>query len=413
MYKCDNMRIEDLSVITNTGRARPFRAPGHVQGTFGLDSIIDEMAIKLNIDPLEFRLKNYADIDQNSGLPYTSKLLKESYLKGADTFGWERRKDINNDGKVIKRGMGMASQIWWGGGSPPAHAVIKLNRDSSLDVLAGTQDIGTGTYTILAQVAAEVLELPMENINVVLGDTSVAPYCPSSGGSMTISSVAPAVRDAAEKVKSKLLSIAALSLNTGIDQLKYSKGEVIKEETGDTKRASINELLREIRESNIVEHGYREENKEGYAINSFGAQFAEVEVNTLTGNVKVIRITAAHDIGRPMNIKTLNNQFHGGIIQGIGFALMEERFVDGYTGKVVNTNMHAYKVPTVKDTPEIDVIIVSGNDPLISNIGAKGIGEPAIIPTAGAIANAVSHAVGKRIYSLPITPDKIINAISS
>ena len=169
--------------------------------------------------------------------------------------------------------------------------------------------------------------------------------------------------------------------------------------------------MRKIRERVLVTTGRREANPEGYMINSFGAQFAEVEVDTITGMVKVLKVIAAHDIGRTLNRKLLENQFHGGIMQGIGFALMEERIIDSYTGKVLTTNLHDYKMPTIVDTPEIEVIIVSEQDPMNSNTGVKGIGEPAMIPTAGAIANAVYNAIGVRIYELPITPDKILNAL--
>ncbi len=411
MYKCPNIKVEDQNVFINAGRARAFRAPGHVQGVFALDSIIDDFAYKIGMDPIDLRLKNYAEVDQVFNVPYTSKLLKEAYSAGAQAINWDLRNKIPGSGNgVIKRGIGMASQIWWGGGGPPAHAMLKLERGGYLTVISGTQDIGTGTYTILAQVAAEILEIPMEKIEVILGDTGVGPYAPSSGGSQTIASVAPAVRDASEKMKSKLISAAAAIMEIPEDKIKYNNGEIESIEDP-AKKLSIADILKELREESLLMNGSREANPDGYTTNSFGAQFADVSVDTETGKITVNKIAAAHDIGRPMNQKTLENQFHGGILQGLSYALMEERVIDESTGQVVNLNMHDYKIPTVKDVPKIEIIIVSKSDDLVNNVGAKGIGEPAIIPTAGAIANAVYNAIGVRIKSLPITPDKVLNAI--
>lgn len=413
IYKCPNVKTEEYSVFINAGAGRPFRAPGHVQGVFAMDSAIDEVAEKLDMDPLDFRLNNYATEDQVYNIPYTSKKLKEAYLAGSKAIGWNKRNQkAGSASGTKKRGLGMASQIWWGGGSPPAYANLKLNRDGSVQILSGTQDLGTGTYTILAQVAAEVLEIPMNKIHVTLGDTKVTPFAPSSGGSTTAPSVSPAVRDAAEQMKQKLIEGAAAILGQQESELKYQDGTV--HFKGDpAQKLDIKEIVRKLRERVLITTGRREANPEGYMTNSFGAQFAEVEVDTMMGIVKVIKVVAAHDIGRTLNRKLLENQFHGGIMQGLGFALMEERIIDQNTGKVVTTNLHDYKLPTIADTPEIEVIIVSEQDPMNSSTGVKGIGEPAMIPTAGAIANAVYNAIGVRIYELPITPEKILNALYS
>lgn len=411
VYQCDNVYVEEYSVYTNAGPARPMRAPGHVQGTFAMDSLIDELAVKINMDPLEFRLKNYAEKDQVYNIPYTSKRLREAYKKGAEAIGWHRRSQPAGSGMgPLKRGIGMATQIWWGGGGPPAYVTIKLNGDGSLHVMAGTQDIGTGTYTHITQVAAEVLEIPLEKITVTLGDTGLCPYCPGSGGSVTTPSVAPAVHDAAEQIKTKLISSAAAMLELPQDQLRYEKG-VISDKMDLSKKIDIIGILRKTREQELIATGARNANPKWYMINTFGAQFAEVEVDTETGKVKVIKVVAANDIGRVLNWKTAENQFHGGIIQGISFALMEQRIIDQATGKVLTTNMHDYKMPTVMDMPEIEAYVVSEADNMISSVGAKGLGEPAHIPTAGAIANAVFNAIGVRIKNLPITPDKVLTAL--
>ncbi len=411
MYKCPNVKTEEYNVFINAGRARPFRAPGHVQGIFALDSLIDDLADKIGMDPLDFRLKNIAEVDQVFNVPYTSKLLKEAYLKGAEAIDWyKKRKPAGSDKGTVKKGFGMASQIWWGGGGPPAGALLKLNDDGSARVIAGTQDLGTGTYTYIAMVAAEILEIPLEKISVTLGDTGIAPFCGSSGGSTTASSVSPAVRDAAEKMKEKLLSAAAAIWEIPQEQLVYSEGKVLNSKDK-SEQITISEIINKLHQKTLITEGAREENPKGYTTNTFGAQFAEVEVDTDTGKVRVLKVVAAHDIGRVLNKKTLDNQFHGGIIQGLGYALMEDRVIDRNTGKVLTTDLHNYKMPTIADAPEIEVYIVSEGDSLLSNTGVKGIGEPAIIPTAGAIANAVYNALGVRIKSLPITPDKILKAL--
>ncbi len=413
MYACSNVKVEEYSVFINAGRARAFRAPGHVQGFFALEQFIDELAEKIGMDPLDFRLKNYAKKEPNWNAPYTSKLLKEAYLQGAKAIGWKRRNKVPGSQKgPVKTGIGMSSQIWWGGGGPPAYAVLKLNRDGSVQVIAGSQDLGTGTYTILAQVAAEVLDIPLNKIEVVLGDTDVAPYCGSSGGSTTAPSVSPAVRDAAEKMKAKLFSAASAHLGVPEKQLKFSGGKFFVKGKSD-KTLTIGQLARKMGERVLVTIGRREANPEGFAINSFGVQFAEVEVDTETGKIHVKKIVAAYDIGRVLNRQTLDNQIHGGILQGLGYALFEERIIDRNTGKVLNPNLHDYKMATIKDTPEIEIHIVSEGDAHISNTGVKGVGEPAMIPTPAAIANAVYNAIGKRITSLPMTPDKVLMALQS
>ena len=413
MYACSNVKVEEYGVYINAGRARAFRAPGHVQGFFALEQLIDELAEKIGLDPLEFRLKNYAEREPNWNIPYTSKLLKEAYLKGAGAIGWQRRNKVSGaQPGPIKTGIGMSSQIWWGGGGPPSYATLKLNRDGSVQIISGTQDLGTGTYTIIAQVAAEVLNIPIEKIEVIIGDTDVAPYSGSSGGSTTAPSVSPAVRDAAEQMKAKLFSAAAAILGVPEKDLMFT-GEKFLAKNKKRKELRLGKLIRELDENVLVTIGRREANPEGMAINSFGVQFAEVAVDTETGNIRVKKIVAAYDLGRVLNRMTLENQIHGGIMQGIGYALFEERIIDRNTGKMVNANLHDYKIPTIMETPEIDIYIVSEGDEKISNTGVKGVGEPAMIPTPAAIANAVYNAIGKRMTSLPMTPDKVLMALNS
>lgn len=413
LYSCPNVEMEEFSMLSNTGKSRAFRAPGHVQGIFALESFMDVIAEKLNMDPIEFRLKNYAEKDPDSGQPYTSKRLREAYIQGAKAIGWnEKRKAPDSDTGHIKRGIGMASQIWWGGGNPPSYCTIKLNQDGSLNLLSGTQDLGTGTMTFMAQIASEELEIPMERIQVTIGDTENCPFSLLSGGSLTAPSLSPAVRDAAVQMKNKLISASAAILEVPEEEIVYSQG-VLSSSKNAEKKLGITEIMQRMGEEVLITTGAREANPNGYAINTFGAQFAEVEVDTMTGKVKVIRIAAAHDVGRVLNRKTLENQFHGGIIMGLGYALLEEKKIDLNTGKVLTTNLYDFKMPVISDAPEIEVIIVSDGDPLISNTGVKGIGEPAIIPTAAAVANAIYNAIGVRIKSLPISPDKVLDALKN
>ena len=413
VYKCPNVKTTEYSVMINAGRARAFRAPGNVQGTFALESLIDELAEKVGMDPLDFRLKNYSETDPISGNPWSTKLLREAYKKGAEAFDWyKKRKVPGSDTGYLKRGIGMASQIWRGIGGPPANVTLKLNNDGSVIVLGGTQDLGTGTYTFLAQIVSEVLEIPIDKMQVIIGDTSAVPYGPQSGGSITSPTLSPAARDAAEQMKSKIISGASAVLDLPEDQLVY-KDAVVYAKDDKSKSISIPDLMRKMHEQMFITNGTRSPNPEHYALNTFGVQFAEVEVDTETGKIKVLKIVAAHDIGRVLNWKTCENQFHGGIIQGLGFALMEERILDYNTGKVLNTNFHEYKIPTIKDIPDIEIYVVSTGDILLSNTGVKGMAEPAIIPTAAAIANAVYNAIGKRMKSLPMTPDKVLNVLYS
>jgi xanthine dehydrogenase YagR molybdenum-binding subunit len=412
MYKCANVSTEEYTVYINAGRGRPFRAPGRPQGFFSLESMLDELAEQIGMDPLDLRKKNFTDVDPRNNKPYSSNFLMEAYDQGAAAIGWSenRNQEPGSGSEPVKRGLGLSSQIWGGSGGPPAYVNLKLNRDGSAVAESGTQDIGTGTYTIIAQAICEVLEIPMDQVEVMLGDTSTMPYGPTSGGSQTAPSISPAARDAAEQMRDKLMQGAAASMDVAMSDLTYSRG-TITSKSDSSKQMNIGDVVRQMNEQVLVTLGMRGPNPDKFSIHSFGVQFADVSVDTMTGKVKVNKIVAAHDIGRVLNRMTLENQFEGGIMQGIGYALMEERVIDQYTGKVVTTDFEHFKVPTIMDTPEIELIITSEGDSNISNTGVKGIGEPATIPTAPAIANAVYNAIGVRINSLPITPDKVLNAL--
>ncbi len=406
LYACPNVRTEQYTVFTNTGPLSAFRAPGYVEGTFALESIMDELAKELGMDPLELRFKNYTEIDQTTGRPYSTKGLREAYERGAKLFRWP--KHAESSGRIC-RGFGMASQIWSGNGMPPAYAIVKINPDGTATVITGTQDIGTGTKTILAQIAAEELGFPLEKISVALGDTQMGLYAPLSAGSMTVASVGPAVRVAAHDARQQLLDVAAQVLEVPRDSLTIADGLLTNSAL--PKPVAVHEVLKNLENFMIIGRGAREPNPEDVTVNTFGAQFAEVTVDTETGEVRVERIVAVHDSGRVINPLTLSSQIEGGIIQGLGYALFEQRVVDRNTGIVVNDNLENYKLPTALDIPEIVFEMVDRPDPRANNLGAKGVGEPPIIPTAAAIANAVANALGVRIYELPLTREKILKAL--
>jgi|SRR5579871_181115 xanthine dehydrogenase YagR molybdenum-binding subunit len=417
LYQCANIRTVDEAARTNLGTQASFRAPGVVEGTAGLEVALDQLAAALGMDPLELRRKNYAERHQALDRPYSRKLLLEAYRLGAERIGWaerdheERRYPQGRDG-YLRRGIGMASQLWGGDGGPPAQAIAKLLPDGTAVILTGTQDIGTGTRTVLAQIAAEELGLPLEQVRVELGDTEFGVFSPPSGGSMTLASVGPAVRMAAAEARKELVEVVAQLSEAPTDALDVRDGHIFSRETG-KEMGAIGSFLELLDGHEITAKGMRGPNAENMSVRTFGAQFAEVEVDIGTGRVRVLRIVAVHDCGRIVNPLTFSSQIEGGIIQGLGFALMEQRIVDQRLGAVLNANLENYKVPTIRDIPQIDIILLDQPNVHANTIGALGAGEPPIIPTPGAIANAVAHALGRPVKALPLTPDRVLDLLNS
>jgi xanthine dehydrogenase YagR molybdenum-binding subunit len=376
---------------------------------------MDELAAELGMDPLELRLKNYAFDSPSRGIPYTFKGLRESYERGAERFGWADREGRRTGKGPIKRGFGLASQIWGGGGGPPANAMVKLLPDGSVEVLAGVQDLGTGTKTVIAQVAAEELGLPLSAIRVVVGDTRGTPFGPGSGGSVTLASITPAVREAAYDARRQLVELAAFMLDleqVDADEFDVRDAQVVYR-SDPSKSIPWREAAAKMGNYMIVGRGARGPNPDEEALNTFGVQFAEVEVNTETGKVRVDKVVAVHAIGRIVNPLTANSQLYGGATMGLGFATTEERTVDASTGLQLTANMRDYKVPRIDDIPEFEVEFIDLVDEGANSVGAKGLGEPPIIPTPAAIANAISDALGVRFVDLPITADRVLSALSS
>ncbi len=416
LYQCANVRIEEVPVRTNLGTHSAFRAPGAVEGIAGLEVAMDVLAGRLGLDPLELRRRNFAPRNQVMDRSYAAKTLREAYALGAERIGWSTRDDParrfpQGEAGMLRRGVGMAGQIWGGDGGPPAQALAKLLPDGSAVILTGTQDIGTGTRTALAQIAAEELGLPLERVRVELGDTEFGLYSPASGGSMTLASVGPAVRMAAAEVRKQLLEIAGQLAEAPADALEVRSGEILARDTGRS-LGTVGSFLGQLDGHELAAKGMRGPNAEDVSVRTFGCQFAEVEVDLGTGSVRVLRVVAVHDVGRVVNPLTLSSQIEGGIIQGLGLALTEQRIVDEGLGLVLNANLEDYKVPTIRDVPEIEVHLVGEANSRANTLGSLGVGEPPIIPTPGAIANAVAHALGQPVTALPLTPRRVLDLLA-
>lgn len=304
----------------------------------------------------------------------------------------------------------MSSQIWGAGGGPPAYAICRINSDGTADVITGTQDLGTGSRTIFAQIAAEELGAKLEDIRVVIGDTERTPYTGNSWGSITTASVGPAVRMAARDAGNALLDAAGEILGTSARGL-GAKDSVVRIKRG-RRSVTFAEIADQLADVMIIGRGSRGPNPDGIAIATFGAQFAEVEVDVDTGIVRVLRIVAAHDAGRIINPALAESQLQGGIIQGLGYALFEERIIDERLGIQMNPTLHDYKIPTMSDIPKIDAFFIEGgSDTTANHVGARGIAEPPLIPTAPAIANAVANALGVEVTEIPLTPWRVLAAL--
>lgn len=410
LYACPNVRTTETFAYTNTQAMAAFRGPGHTEGAFALERAMDDLARELKMDPLELRLRNHAEHDQEKSRPYSGGSLRRCLEEGARRFGWGSHQ---RTAKVARhrRGVGLAAQIWPAGGGPPAYASVRIHADGSVDVLTGTQDLGTGARTILAQVAAEALGAKVADVRVILGDTERTPYTPNSWGSMTTPSVAPAVRMAADEARDHLLEAATEILGVPIEQLTVRDGMIIP--CNGAPAVPIAEVTAKLGDVTIMGNGSRGPNDKGVGLMTFGAQFAEVEVDTWTGVVRVIRLTAVHDVGRVLNPLLARSQLEGGIIQGIGLALFEERVIDERLGLPLNTGLHDYKIPTMADMPIIDAMCLDAVDTVANPVGARGLAEPPVIPTAPAIANAVTDALGVPVNDLPLTPWRVLAALGN
>ena len=407
LYACENVRTREVGVRTNSPPMDAFRAPGYVEGTFGLECALDELAAKLDLDPLEVRRRNHADHDPMDDRPFSAKQLMECYRRAEPH--WERRHEVRarSDG-TWKRGVGLATQLWYGAGGPPSYAWCRISGDGDVTVVTAMQDIGTGTRTAMAQIAAEELGLPVERVTVELGDTAHGPYAIVSGGSSTTPSMGPAVRAAAADVARQIIEISAQRFHVEERVLSLRGGRIVNADGGSWPLEEITGLLED---GQILGKGARGPNPTGMKVMTYGIQVAEVAVDVETGEVVVERIYAVHDVGRVINPLGAESQIEGGIIQAIGHTLSEQRLQDPHTGTVLTRTLDAYKLPTIADVPEIVSELVDVPDAHLTNLGSKGLGEPPIVPTAAAIANAIRDATGADVRSLPISREELLGAL--
>jgi len=388
LYQCDNVTLDYRLARLDLCTPSDMRGPGAAWGLYALECAMDELAVTLRVDPVDLSLKNYAETDRNQGLPFSSKALRECYRQGAERFGWSRRiaapRSMREGHTLV--GLGMATGAWeaW---QVPASARCVLTSDGKATVSSATEDIGTGTYTIMTQIAAEVLGLPIEQVTFALGDSSL-PSAPLEGGSFTASSVGSAVKAVCEKVRERLVAL-------GLDS---SKPVAFAEGMRHAKLDAIDEQV-SVQPSPTQRQ---------YGLYSHSAVFAEVRVDEDLGTVHVARVVTAVAPGRVLNPKTARSQVMGGIVWGIGMALEEEGVIDHAFGRIMNHSLAEYHVAVNADIHDIDVIFVEEQDDIVNPLGVKGLGEIGVVGVAAAIANAVFHATGKRIRELPITLDKLI-----
>ncbi|MBV9947567.1 MAG: xanthine dehydrogenase family protein molybdopterin-binding subunit [Myxococcales bacterium] len=413
LYSCANVktshRLGRLDVPTPTFT----RAPGEASGSFALESALDELSDALGIDPLELRRRNYAETDEDERKPFSSKSLRRCYDEAAARFGWSRRVRTPRsmrDGRALV-GWGMATATYPARQSE-ASALARLRPDGRVEVLSGTMDIGTGTYTVMAQLAAETLGLPLDRVRFDLGDTTF-PNAPLEAGSNTVSSVGSAVKKAAAALRDKVVGLALADRRSPLFGLSPSRIEARDGALFASSDPSRFELYEAIaaRAWAPIETSYDEKEKEDrkrFSTHSFGAHFVEVAVDPDLGEVRVRRVVSAFACGRVLNRKTARSQLLGGVVWGIGLALQERTVRDERTGRVVTKNLSDYHVPVHADVPSIDILMIEEDDPYVNEIGAKGMGEIGIVGAGAAIANAVFHATGTRVRDLPITLDKLL-----
>jgi len=391
LYHSPNANTRYKVVPLHVGVPAPMRGPGEATGSFAIESALDELSYKLNMDPIELRLKNYADSDLERNLPWSSKYLKECYQQGADRIGWDKRAAqprTQKDGDwFVGYGIGCGA---FGAYRNKASAKIKLLSDGSVNIQSATSDIGPGTGTSMTLIAADTLGLSADKITFQLGDSSF-PVAPTQGGSQTVSSVGSAVHDACLALRQKLNALSGLPADSTAP-IDYA--------------AILQQHSLPFLELTQESQGSEEARK--YSSYSFSAHFAEVRVHSLTGQVKVTKLVAVVDAGKIVNHKTASSQMIGGAVGGIGMVLTEEAVIDDRYGRYVNGNFADYHVPVNADIPDIEAIFIDKPDPVINPMGSKGIGEISLIGVAAAVANAVYNATGKRIRELPITPDKLI-----
>ncbi|WOH51641.1 xanthine dehydrogenase family protein molybdopterin-binding subunit [Bradyrhizobium sp. sBnM-33] len=413
LYKSPNAEFEHRLVKLDLPTSCDMRAPGAATGVYALECAMDELAIALKTDPVQLRLQCYSDRHQGEDLPYTSKQLRECYRQGAEAFGWNKRnaepRSMRDANELV--GWGMASGVWEAL-QMPATIRIVLTANGHAEVATAASDIGTGTYTIMAQVAADTLGLPIDNITVKLGDSTL-PQCPLEGGSWIAASVCNAIANTARAVRGDLLKLAVRMKDSplagaGVDDVALIEGKIVSKRDA-TRAVSIASAMQSGKAERITrEEANKVDEDKSHARNVHSAIFAEVKIDEELGVIRVTRVVNAVAAGRVLNPKTAHSQVMGGVVWGIGMALHEETLFDHRFGRVMNANIAEYHVPVNADVHDIKVIFVDEPDQIVNPLGIKGLGEIGIVGVAAAIANAVYHATGKRVRDLPITLDKVV-----
>ncbi|KPX08087.1 xanthine dehydrogenase family protein molybdopterin-binding subunit [Pseudomonas savastanoi] len=409
LYACDNVLVSHKISSINRGTPTSMRAPGAAPGLFALESAIDEMALASGMDPLVFRKLNLADKDQSVGLPWSSNHLPEAIDKAAERFGWHARKgdigSMREGDEIIGYGMGACN---WEAYQVPTDARVILRSDGTALAQCGLQDIGTGTYTIVAQTVSQLTGIPVERVEVELGSSSF-PAGPVSGGSWVTASVMPAIagatREALQKLRQYAVSKDAVFAGQDAESIKVENGQLVIGE----QRASFVDVLKGQRLSRAegnFQSGMPEAGK--YSFRSFGVHFVEVRWDPGISSLRVSRVVSAIDVGKVVNPLAARNQVEGAIVMGIGMALFEAGEYDPRSGMPVNNNYAEYVVPVHADQPDIDVLLLDYPDYNLGEFGARGIGEIGVTGLAAAVANAVYHATGKRVRSLPISKEKLM-----
>jgi xanthine dehydrogenase YagR molybdenum-binding subunit len=412
LYKSANAKYLHKLARLDVPTSCDMRAPGAASGVYALECAMDELAVALKLDPVELRLRCYSDRDQNEDVPYTSKQLRECYRQGAEAFGWDKRKPeprSMRDGSELV-GWGMATGVWEALQMPTAARIV-LTANGHAEVSCAASDIGTGTYTILAQVAADTLGLPLENITIKLGDSTL-PQAPVEGGSWMAASASHAVATTAKEVRKDLLAMAKAMKDSPLagakpEDVVLAEGKVISKH--DAARAvSIADAMRHGAIDRIEKETTNNfPDDSSHARNTHSAVFVEVKVDEQLGVIRVTRVVSAIAAGRILNTQTAHSQIMGSVVGGIGMALHEETLYDHRFGRIMNANIAEYHVPVNADVQDIKIIFVDEPDEIINPLGIKGLGEIGIVGVAAAIANAVYHATGTRVRDLPITLDKL------
>jgi xanthine dehydrogenase YagR molybdenum-binding subunit len=412
LYTCPNAKYAHKLVRLDLPTACDMRCPSAATGVYALECAMDELAVALNLDPLELRLRCHSDRDQNADRPYSSKALRDCYRQGAQAFGWDRRspgpRSMRDGSELV--GYGMASGVW-DALQMPITVRIALTANGHAEVSCANSDIGTGTYTIMTQVAADMLGLPPDAITIKLGDSTL-PQSPVEGGSWMAASVSNGIATTAGAVREELLRLARQMPDSPLadvarDDVMLADGHLVSRR--DASRAvSMTDAMRHGGVDRIAqEKSTRFDEAGDYSHNTHSAVFAEVRVDEQLGVIRVPRVVSAVAAGRILNPKTARSQIIGGVVWGIGMALHEETLIDHNFGRIMNANIAEYHVPVNADVQDIDVLFVDEPDDIINPLGIKGVGEIGIVGVAAAIANGIYHATGKRVRDLPITVDKL------